>query len=43
MRGLGESARPSTGYDKKTIAVYVHELVKSLDYAKIELVVTTSV
>jgi pimeloyl-ACP methyl ester carboxylesterase len=38
MRGLGESSRPATGYDKKTIAADVHELVKSLGYEKINLV-----
>src|SRR5690349_6165411 len=38
MRGLGESSRPATGYDKKTIAGDIHELVKSLGYQKIDLV-----
>src|SRR5881396_734816 len=38
MRGLGESSRPTTGYDKKTIAADIHELVKSLGYQKIDLV-----
>src|SRR5262245_55589293 len=38
MRGLGESSRPSAGYDKKTIATDIHELVKSLGYKKIALV-----
>jgi pimeloyl-ACP methyl ester carboxylesterase len=38
MRGLGESSRPPTGYDKKTIAADIHELVKSLGYQKIDLV-----
>lgn len=38
MRGLGESSRPATGYDKKTIAADIHELVKSLGYQKIDLV-----
>jgi pimeloyl-ACP methyl ester carboxylesterase len=38
MRGLGESSRPATGYDKKTMAADVHELVKSLGYEKINLV-----
>src|SRR5262245_23238056 len=37
MRGLGESSRPATGYDKKTIAGDIHELVKSLGYQKINL------
>jgi pimeloyl-ACP methyl ester carboxylesterase len=38
MRGLGDSSRPSDGYDKKTIAGDIHELVKSLGYQKIHLV-----
>src|SRR5438876_11432163 len=37
MRGLGESSRPSAGYDKKTIAGDVHELVKSLGFQNIDL------
>src|SRR5215813_9869105 len=38
MRGLGESSRPTAGYDKKTIASDIHELLKSLGYQKIDLV-----
>lgn len=38
MRGLGDSSRPSSGYDKKTLATDIHELVKSLGYQKIYLV-----
>lgn len=38
MRGLGDSSRPATGYDKKTIAKDIHELVKSLGYKQINLV-----
>jgi len=38
MRGLGESSRPVTGYDKKTIAADIHELVSGLGYKKINLV-----
>jgi pimeloyl-ACP methyl ester carboxylesterase len=34
MRGLGESSRPASGYDKKTIANDIHELVKSLGYRR---------
>src|SRR5262245_21713155 len=30
LRGLGESSRPATGYDKKTMANDIHVLVKSL-------------
>src|SRR5215475_9759295 len=38
MRGLGGSSRTATGYDKKTIATDIHELVKSLGYKQIDLV-----
>ncbi|HEV7929137.1 MAG TPA: alpha/beta hydrolase [Nitrosospira sp.] len=38
MRGLGESSKPDGGYDKKTMAVDIHELVKSLGYKEINLV-----
>lgn len=38
LRGLGDSSRPAAGYDKKTLAVDIHELVKSLGYQKIDLV-----
>src|SRR6185295_704803 len=38
MRGLGDSSRPATGYDKMTMAVDIHELVKSLGYENIYLV-----
>lgn len=38
LRGIGESSQPASGYDKKTAAVDVHELMKSLGYKKIDLV-----
>jgi len=38
MRGLGDSSKPAAGYDKKTLAVDIHDLVKSLGYQKINLV-----
>lgn len=38
IRGLGDSSRPASGYDKKTAATDIHELVKSLGYKKIYLV-----
>ena len=38
MRGLGDSSRPDTGYDKKTIASDIHALVRSLGYQQIDLV-----
>ncbi len=37
LRGLGDSERPLTGYDKRTLASDVYELVKSLGYEKIGL------
>lgn len=37
LRGLGGSSRPDSGYDKKTMAVDIHELVKSLGYKTIDL------
>jgi uncharacterized RmlC-like cupin family protein len=38
LRGLGQSSREKTGYDKKTAAIDIHELVKSLGYKDIYLV-----
>jgi pimeloyl-ACP methyl ester carboxylesterase len=38
LRGLGDSSRPASGYDKKTAAADIHELVKSLGYDRIDLV-----
>ncbi|MBC7932356.1 MAG: alpha/beta hydrolase [Rubrivivax sp.] len=38
IRGLGDSSRPATGYDKKTAAVDIRELVKGLGYERIDLV-----
>lgn len=38
IRGLGDSSRPASGYDKKTAAVDIRELVKSLGYQQIDLV-----
>src|SRR4051794_19772391 len=32
MRGVGESDKPASGYDKKTIAVDMHELMKKLGF-----------
>lgn len=37
MRGLGDSSRPATGYDKKRVANDIRGLVKSLGYEKIDL------
>ncbi len=38
LRGVGESGKPESGYDKKTMAMDIHELVKELGYQKINLV-----
>jgi pimeloyl-ACP methyl ester carboxylesterase len=37
LRGLGDSERPMTGYDKRTLAADVHALVQSLGFSKIGL------
>jgi pimeloyl-ACP methyl ester carboxylesterase len=37
LRGMGESDKPDSGYDKKTMAVDIHELVKKLGYTSINL------
>ena len=37
LRGMGESEKPDSGYDKKNMAVDIHELVKSLGYTNINL------
>lgn len=38
LRGVGESDKPDSGYDKKTMAVDMHELVTKLGYNSINLV-----
>jgi pimeloyl-ACP methyl ester carboxylesterase len=35
LRGVGESGKPASGYDKKTMAVDLHELIKKLGYKDI--------
>jgi pimeloyl-ACP methyl ester carboxylesterase len=37
LRGVGESSKPAEGYDKKTMATDIHELVKKLGYQSINL------
>ncbi|HMI04069.1 MAG TPA: alpha/beta hydrolase [Pedobacter sp.] len=37
LRGVGESDKPASGYDKKTMATDIHELVKKLGYKSINL------
>src|SRR5947209_13034351 len=34
LRGLGDSGRPSAGYDKKTIAGDIHRLVRHLGFER---------
>jgi pimeloyl-ACP methyl ester carboxylesterase len=38
MRGLGDSEKSLTGYDKKTLADDIYQLVKKLGYSKIYIV-----
>jgi pimeloyl-ACP methyl ester carboxylesterase len=38
LRGAGDSAKPATGYDKKNMAVDIHELVTSLGFDKVRIV-----
>jgi len=37
LPGLGESGKPDSGYDKKTMAGYIHGLIKQLGYDHINL------
>lgn len=37
LRGLGESGKPEGGYDKKTMATDLHELVKKLGYNNVNV------
>ena len=37
LPGLGESDKPDTVYDKKTMAVHIHELVRQLGFQNINL------
>jgi pimeloyl-ACP methyl ester carboxylesterase len=38
LRGAGASAKPEVGYDKKTMAVDIHELTKSLGLSRVQVV-----
>ena len=38
MRGLGDSSKPATGYDKRTVAADIYQLVRKLGFEKIFLV-----
>jgi pimeloyl-ACP methyl ester carboxylesterase len=37
MRGLGDSSIPATGYDKRTVAEDIHQLIRQLEYRQIYL------
>lgn len=37
LRGVGESGKPADGYDKKTMATDMHELMKRLGYKQLNL------
>lgn len=37
LRGMGESDKPANGYDKKTMAQDVHELVRFLGYERVNV------
>src|SRR5919199_4589606 len=38
IRGMGESAKPESGYDKKTMAADIAALIRRLGYAKADVV-----
>src|SRR5262245_29793943 len=38
LRGAGGSAKPASGYDKKTMAVDIHELTASLKLDRVRVV-----
>jgi pimeloyl-ACP methyl ester carboxylesterase len=38
LRGAGESAKPEGGYDKKNMAVDIHELTSSLGFKRVSIV-----
>src|SRR5713101_4978039 len=38
LRGAGGSAKPAAGYDKKTMAVDIHELTSSLKLDRVSIV-----
>jgi pimeloyl-ACP methyl ester carboxylesterase len=38
LRGAGESSKPESGYDKKNMAVDIHELVASLGFGRVSVV-----
>jgi pimeloyl-ACP methyl ester carboxylesterase len=38
LRGAGGSAKPASGYDKKTMAVDIHELTRTLGFDRVRIV-----
>src|SRR5712692_2170587 len=38
LRGAGDSAKPESGYDKKNMAVDIHELTRSLGFDRVSVV-----
>jgi pimeloyl-ACP methyl ester carboxylesterase len=38
LRGYGDSDKPAAGYDKRTMAADIHELVRALGYSRVRLV-----
>src|SRR5690349_24406362 len=38
LRGAGQSAKPATGYDKKTMAADIHALTTSLGFDRVAIV-----
>ena len=38
LRGLGDSSKPATGYDKRTVADDIYQLVQKLGFRRIFLV-----
>jgi len=43
LRGAGDSSKPESGYDKKNMAVDIHDLTSSLGFHRVSIVATTSV
>jgi pimeloyl-ACP methyl ester carboxylesterase len=38
LRGIGQSSKPTSGYEKKTMAQDIHALATSLDYRRVSIV-----
>ncbi|MFJ9033435.1 alpha/beta fold hydrolase [Streptomyces sp. NPDC102274] len=37
LRGMGDSDKPATGYDKKPMAQDIYELIRALGYSKVNI------